>query len=903
MPFSLRRPQLPGILVLLTIGAVLWLVPVVFSVNSELRELKEQVAGAEEGAERARNLEILLRLAPAIGTEKNTAAAAMGEALLPDEVPSQVLSGMGLNFTSRLVPARLHTDEILTRLEEDELTAILLAARAATDDSGAHIDDMIESYGVVTDRLTEYIEMELAILDLANGSIPRGGELAHAARVAEATAEVQVVAAQGFSLWAPFVVPFGQPTVPNTIALAANLADLEHVAGHLDAAVVDGHQVAEMWTAFRSGGAFVELQAEFDATLIAATMGPLPLESPPPVELDFVEIDFDAVLSSTEYISDIWDLDSETQAGLQGVMEASLNEVSEAAHDAQTDAVSARNRAMVAFSLLVAVLILSGLYFARVIAGPVLRLAGVARSLRDGDLSEHADERGPKELRIAARAMNEANASLRLAERQALALATEQLDDPALRESAPGELGASLQSAVTRLADSLADRERFQQRLAHEASHDNLTSIANRRAVLAHVESALARTQRASTSLALLFLDLDGFKTINDTYGHHVGDSVLQITAHRLQEVIRQGDLAGRLGGDEFLVVAEPISSFDEAIDLSQRIIDRLSEPVTVDDVTVGVAVSVGVAIGRDDLTPDELLRDADLAVYRAKELGRGRIEVCDETLRGQVVERTKLAQAISVALENDDFVVHFQPIVDGRTSKVNSLEALVRWNHPDEGFLLPGPFIEVAERSNLIVEIDRWVLKRVFAQLAEWSDHPILGELPVAVNISARHLSTGRLVDTVSSQLADHGIAPGRLTLEITETALVNDPEIAASDLTRLRELGVRIALDDFGTGYMSLAYLRSLPVDVLKIDRSFVAAMDTATDHSLIELIVATGHSLGISITAEGVETADQAQRLIAMGSDTLQGFLFSRPVDAETLQRSLEDSQGRLGVGDTR
>ncbi len=890
------KPRLPGIMAIIGIAGVVWLGPLALSAEHELEEVNEWVEGADAATEAAHTLEILLRLSPATSFERNATAGKIGMAFLPPEAPAPVLASMGLDYGPQLVRAKEVTDGLLVALGDVELSELLAEAREVAAVDSVPVVEVVTAYELVADALADRVNEQMTVLAAAVGSSPGGPGLVHAARVAETAAEIQVLSSENLNLWAPLVVPMSQPTIGDVLLLSDNFAQLHGATDRLEHHLVEGHATEAAWRGYLSLEATSALHERFHDTIVDLLATGLPVDDPGG-PLEFSELDFDEVMATVAWVGETMALDAEAAAQLNLVTESAFVEVAESEAAVSASAAAARSNALAVFFGLAAILIGLGFLVAKSIAAPVRAMASAARALRDGKLDEHVDERGPRELRVAARVMNEATASLRLAERQAVALATENLEDPVLDEEAQGELGASLQKAVVRLTDALTERERFQRRLAHEAAHDNLTTLPNRKAVLKHVSSALARTRRSSASLALLFLDLDGFKAINDTHGHHIGDSVLRILARRLLDTVREGDLAGRLGGDEFLVVAEPILGIDDAIELSERIIAELSEPVNIDELTVSVTVSVGIAMGDTDLTADELLRDADLAVYRAKELGRGRIEVCDEDLRGQVVERATLAQAIGEALDNDEFVLHFQPTVDSRTQEVNSLEALVRWDRPGEGLVPPGAFIEVAERSNLIVDIDRWVLRAAVAQIAEWSDHPLLGRLPVSVNISGRHLSTGTLVDEVSALLRGHGVAPEKLTLEITETALVNDLAAAARDLAWLRAHGVRIALDDFGTGYMSLAHLRGLPVDVLKIDRSFVAEMDTVTDHSLIELIVATGHLLGISITAEGVETLDQQEQLVAIGSDTLQGFLFSRPVDSDRLRAMLEETGGRI------
>ena len=521
-----------------------------------------------------------------------------------------------------------------------------------------------------------------------------------------------------------------------------------------------------------------------------------------------------------------------------------------------------------------------------VIGRPLRRLAESVRRLTNGDTAAKLRPTGPTEIREASQALNEAVDNLAWAERQAHALATGRLDDPILEEQAPGTFGASLQEAVATLTNSLAEREEFRRRLSHEANHDSLTQVANRRSVMANLERSLARTRRSSSQLAVMFIDLDGFKAVNDLEGHPVGDLVLAAVARRLVTSVRRGDQVGRVGGDEFVVVAEPVDGAEEALGLARRLREQVCAPITAGDVSVSVDASVGIAIidAGSDLTADEVLRDADLAVYKAKAKGRGQIVVCDEQLRAELEQRADMEHALRAAIADDELVVHFQPIVDADGVEVLALEALVRWDRGGTGLVPPDHFIPHAERSELIVDVDRWVLDAVARQIREWDDHPTLGVVPVAVNVSARHLGRSDFVEGVLDILTAHDVPCDRLIVEVTESAVVHDLDHAGWSLQELRNRGVRVAIDDFGTGYTSLAHLRALPIDILKIDRSFTSDPSSA---SLVQLIIDTGHLLGARITSEGIETDEQGAALSSMGSDELQGFLYGRPVPAAQLE----------------
>ena len=383
-----------------------------------------------------------------------------------------------------------------------------------------------------------------------------------------------------------------------------------------------------------------------------------------------------------------------------------------------------------------------------------------------------------------------------------------------------------------------------------------------------------------------MFIDLDGFKHVNDSVGHAAGDTVLTTVSSRLTNAVRDGDHVGRLGGDEFVVVAEPIVGVAEAVQLAQRLINAIGEPIAAEGTSVLVTASIGVAIsdGTSDLTADELLRDSDLAVYKAKDTGRGRLELCDEDLRADLKTRTDIERELKEAVYSDQLTLYYQPIIDCVTRHLVTVEALIGWNHSDRGVVLPDDFIPLAERSDLIIQIDRWVLERVTRQLRDWSSDAELSGTPVAINVSARHLESDQFVSDILDPLAAHGVDPSLVILEVTETTLLHDLQRAAAKLQELRDHGMQIAVDDFGTGYTSLAHLKTLPVDILKIDRSFTT---DAGASSLVRLIIDTGHLLGARVTAEGIENSEQADTMAGMGTDELQGYLYGRPAPPAALK----------------
>jgi diguanylate cyclase (GGDEF)-like protein len=440
--------------------------------------------------------------------------------------------------------------------------------------------------------------------------------------------------------------------------------------------------------------------------------------------------------------------------------------------------------------------------------------------------------------------------------------------------------------AISQIMAVSQQREKLQHELLHRAAHDSLTGLPNRAQAMRLIQGALARAQRSGAIVGLLFVDLDGFKAINDSLGHRAGDQVLRTAAARMQAEVRAGDVVARLGGDEFVVLLEPLDQQAAAVAVADRLVTAVSRPMELaGGRTVRVGASVGVALSQDGLTdPEILLHESDVAVYRAKSTGRGRTEVFDGDLRREVAERSQLEAGIRAAIAGDQLVLHYQPIVSVRSGEVEGYEALVRWNRPGVGLLLPAEFISVAEQSDLICELDAWVLRRAARQLAAWNQLQGPSDLFVAVNVSGRHVARRRIYDDVTSALRAAGIEARQLTLEITENALLDDP-VTLTNLHDLRLLGVSISIDDFGTGYNSITRLETLPVDIVKIDGRF---LDRAVPSSekLLRLIVQTAHAFGLPVVAEGVESGEQLAVLKSLNCESAQGYYLGRPADPRGL-----------------
>jgi diguanylate cyclase (GGDEF)-like protein/PAS domain S-box-containing protein len=443
-----------------------------------------------------------------------------------------------------------------------------------------------------------------------------------------------------------------------------------------------------------------------------------------------------------------------------------------------------------------------------------------------------------------------------------------------------GDSGVRGYAVVVR---DVTERRAAEAALAHQAMHDDLTGLANRSLFLDRLQLALGRLGRSGTTVAVLFMDLDHFKTINDSLGHRVGDDVLVNASQRLMAAVRPGDTVARFGGDEFVVLCENINTVDDAIGAASRLSHVVSTSYSVsgDEIVVSASIGIALAAGASD-DAESLLRDADAALYRAKELGRDRVEVFDDALRARAVERLETEKGLRRAVDREELCIVYQPEIALNGGAVVAVEGLVRWQHPTLGLIGPKQFVPIAEESGLIVPIGNWVIAEACRQRRAWCDEGI--EAPtVSVNLSARQLDQRDLVAVVAHALAESGTDPTKLCLEITESVLMDDVESAMITLRALKDLGVQLAVDDFGTGYSSLSYLKRFPVDILKIDQSFVAGVgDDPEDSAIVAAVTKMGHTLGLTVVAEGVETSEQVRALRRLRCDVAQGLFFAPPAD---------------------
>ena len=439
------------------------------------------------------------------------------------------------------------------------------------------------------------------------------------------------------------------------------------------------------------------------------------------------------------------------------------------------------------------------------------------------------------------------------------------------------------------IVEDITLRKVAEERLIHEALHDSLTGLPNRTLFLDRLQHSIERVKRGDYRFAVLFVDLDRFKVVNDSLGHMIGDELLRSVAHRVRTAIRPGDTIARLGGDEFAILVEDLEDVMDAIDLAARIQVEIAKPLEVRGHEIFSTASIGIATSHPDYCdPDEVLRDADAAMYRAKGAGRARHELFNAGMYRDALALFKTESDLRRAVDRSDFFIEYQPIVLVDSGDIAGFEALVRWRHPDRGIVMPGDFIGIAEETGLIVPLGQWVLSRACEEMAHWMTDLGFRDSYLSVNLSSRQFSQPDIEVRVSETIESSGLDPNNLTLEITESLLLEGSGYAREKLDRLRSSGVRLQIDDFGTGYSSLAYLHRFPIDALKIDRSFVANLETdPTNFEIVKTILALAENLAIDVIAEGIETDGQRRILSQLGCKLGQGDFFSRPLSAEDVE----------------
>jgi diguanylate cyclase (GGDEF)-like protein/PAS domain S-box-containing protein len=451
-----------------------------------------------------------------------------------------------------------------------------------------------------------------------------------------------------------------------------------------------------------------------------------------------------------------------------------------------------------------------------------------------------------------------------------------------------------------RMAGSLTDitpRKSVEEQLARDALYDPLTGLPNRAFFANLLERAARRSRRRRKyQFAVLFLDLDRFKVINDSLGHDVGDQLLQGVAERLEKALRPGDVVARLAGDEFCILLDDITGSPDATRVAERVLEALADPFMLSGHRIFASASIGIATSETAAKgPEHLLRDADTAMYRAKSRGKSRFEVFDQAMHQRAMEVLDLESDIRRALEEGQFRLEYQSIERLGTREIAGFEALVRWEHPERGLVTPADFVPIAEETGLIVPLGLWVLHEACRQMAEWKQqHPERSELFVSINVSRKQIQQVDLVERIRAELGEFELEPHRLTLEIAETVLMEDPDFHLTLVEQLAEIGVAVHIDNFGTGYSSLSYLNDAMIRTLKVDRSLVGTLGGAGSKlSMLQAVVALAHDLGIQVVAQGVETAEQIEGLVGLECDAVQGFFYSKPMDAAAATALLRGS----------
>jgi len=442
------------------------------------------------------------------------------------------------------------------------------------------------------------------------------------------------------------------------------------------------------------------------------------------------------------------------------------------------------------------------------------------------------------------------------------------------------------------VVEDISRRKQVEGELLHLANHDALTGLPNRSLLLDRLSQAIAYANRFGGEVAVLLIDLDRFKNVNDSLGHDVGDKIITEISLRLLSRVRDGDTVARWGGDEFVVVLGDVTREEAVANFAQKLLETLSQPMMIEEHELYPAGSIGICLyPRDGDSPSALLKNADTAMYRAKDAGRNNFQFYAHAMNARALDRLKLDGGLRRALLRDEFVLHYQPQMDIRSGEIIGMEALLRWKPPEQPAVYPGDFIPMAEETGLIVQIGEWVLRTACAQLKCWQNAGLCGDMKMAINLSARQFKQHNIVNMVSRVLQETGCDPASLELEITESVVMDNPEAAVATLQHLSDMGVSLAIDDFGTGYSSLSYLKRFPIDALKIDRSFVRDITTDSDDAAIaKAVIALAHSMKLTVIAEGVETAEQLEFLREQECDQMQGYFLSRAVSAEQIEQLL-------------
>ena len=821
--------------------------------GAELMNRRETAVQAEDLAGDVRRSTDALQLLVAVSAE-HRAEELVVQASRFGVAPELVSELLGFELQAELAETRAAADiapglDLL--LEGLGGRAGLRAARNVVDSAAA--PDIAPLFQDLTDRARA--NWQAAVAELGGGaSILGSGELVNALITFRLGAVLYDTSTDQLSVAAATVIPdlaAGQGPTPDLGALQGRYDQTleylqefgdEHVSAYVDSVA--------------GNGAFGELIAR-----LPAVAGPG----------EGVTIDGLAL---------VFRLGLERHANIRQLVEAIAEDTYRHALAVGVDAREGFDNLVVTLISSTIALGLLALLVARSIARPLRRLEKRAAELSNGDVDgEPLPLTGPRDTAVVAQSINDTVANLRALERKASAFVTGDLSDVDATV-VPGKLSALLNSSVDELARAINERERLQRRLDYDGSHDALTGLANRREAMGSLDAMLASHEG---TVAAACVDIDGFKSVNEQLGHLAGDAVLLELAGRLNEVAPSDAVVARLGGDEFLVAA-PVRDGQEALDLATDVTTALSGPLDIAGTRRRIMVTAGVALSGPGEDADRLLRWADVALLEAKRGSRGRAVILDDDLRAALASQHQLEAALRSAIRDGELEVHYQPVIDLRTGRMVAVEALVRWRR-DGTLIPPDLFIPTAELSDLVIDLDHAVLRQAAAQVAIWRSGRFPG-LRLWVNFSARTLLSSRIMTYVGETLVRTGLPPASIGVEVTETAMLHDVETAAERLRELRELGIRTAIDDFGTGYTSISQLRRLPVDEVKIDRSFIDLMDDERELALVDMVIRIGHVLGIDVVAEGVEREDQLDTLRELGCHLVQGYLLGRPLPPSEL-----------------
>lgn len=809
---------------------------------------------------------------------------------------------LGIDPVEELELSQLRTDQLVARADLDGLAeAITEARQSPTGRAGVQGPfDVIESE-IVKGAVLEKVESVIAL----SAEQPDGSHLVVLARKLQGTNEVR----SSFSgLRAAFFANFDELDVDERRSTMLELAKrqvlYERELEELDLLIPPGGALVEPFDALLTGEDRMSMLSAIDGMLadFGYIVNGQTADPERPASGDAINSPaFGASATGTPIALNFARAETVTDEHLQLVTTAAA--VLTKAVEVQRKSAQTSAMVVLAASLAIALLTVGAMIATtRWIVRPLADLGRTALALTLGGDGSLPPARGPHEIRLIHEALTEAITNLERTEQQAIALADGALDDPSLDRVVPGRFGATLNAAIEQLRRSISRQEESSDLLAYEAGHDGLTGLPNRRSAIDFLTNALAESNdididaAARPKTAVFFIDLDHFKQVNDTLGHAAGDNVLRTVAKALRSSTRATDMVGRIGGDEFLIVSNSPNTLDEASAMGERYLDAINTSLSLESGEIGA--SIGVAIGGPGDGVDTLLAEADMAMLEAKKQGRDAVRAFDSELRARTLDEVTLSTSVRSGLEAGEFQLHYQPIVDAVSGEALDYEALIRWDRPGVGRVPPDDYIPFAERSDLVIDIDRWVLNEAVGTLAT----NVLDRVGVAINISGRHLANGDLFADLTDVLNRYAVDPELLTIEITESALLGDIDGAIDTLRRVRALGVKIAIDDFGTGFTSLTHLRSLPADVLKIDQSFTSNLDNSDDANLVRLVIQTAHVLRLDVVVEGVEDLSQAQRVTMLGADQMQGYFFAKPMSIDDVIDSRRSHAEKLTMSQT-